>query len=198
MSDTRKASYSVGVIAKLLVLTERQVQSLAAQGVLPKAERGRYELAPVVQAYIQYLRGRTPFTDRETNDIGPLKARLIKARARVAEAEADQLDGTLLQRSQVEATWGEMVSNMRARLLGIPNKCAAQAQTAPTLTEASAAITAAVYEALDQISHTPVYSGTEAAIAAVLGEGLDGASGRRPEDVSGGSPAAKTQRKRVG
>ena len=195
MSESNRATYSVGIIARLLVLTERQVQNLAAQGVLPKAERGRYELASVVQAYVRYLRGQTLSPDGETNDIGPLKARLIKARARVAEAEADQLDSTLLQRSQVEAAWGEMVSNMRARLLGIPNKCAALAQTAPSLTEASAAITAAVHEALDQISRTPVYSGS---IAAGLGEGPERVGGRGPADVSVGGPAAKTQRKRMG
>ncbi len=195
MSGSR-ATYSVGIIARLLVLTERQVQSLAAQGVLPKAERGRYELASVVQAYIRYLRGQKLLPDGDTLDVGPLKARLIKARARVAEAEADQLDSTLLQRSQVEAAWGEMVSTMRARLLGIPNRCAAQAQTAPTLSEASAAITAAVHEALDQISRTPVYSDTVA--AAAVGERPVEAGGRRPEDVRGGSAPAKAERKRMG
>ena len=51
-------TYPVSTIAKLLILTERQVQSLAKQGVLPKTERARYELVPVVQAYIRYLRER--------------------------------------------------------------------------------------------------------------------------------------------
>ena len=51
-------TYPVSTIAKLLILTERQVQSLAKDGVLPKAERGRYVLVPVVQSYIRYLRER--------------------------------------------------------------------------------------------------------------------------------------------
>jgi hypothetical protein len=46
----REQTYSVSTIAKLLILTERQVQALAKDGVLPKAERGRYALVPVVQA----------------------------------------------------------------------------------------------------------------------------------------------------
>ena len=51
-----EAAYPVTTIAKLLILTERQVQSLARQGVMPKADRGRYELVPVVRAYIRCLR----------------------------------------------------------------------------------------------------------------------------------------------
>ena len=38
------ATYPVSTIAKLLMLTERRVQQLTADGVIPKPERGRYEL----------------------------------------------------------------------------------------------------------------------------------------------------------
>ncbi len=44
-------THPVETIAKLLILTERRVQQLAREGILPKAEHGRYELVPVVQAY---------------------------------------------------------------------------------------------------------------------------------------------------
>ena len=53
------ATYPVSTIAKLLMLTERRVQQLTADGVIPKPERGRYELIPAVQGYIKYLRART-------------------------------------------------------------------------------------------------------------------------------------------
>ena len=45
-------------MAKLLLLTPRRLQQLVTEGVVPKVERGRYELAPVIQAYIHYLRER--------------------------------------------------------------------------------------------------------------------------------------------
>jgi len=180
------ATYPVGTIAKLLVLTERQVQSLAAQGMLPKAERGRYELVPVVQAYVRYLRDRTLGADAENDDIGNLKARMIKARARMAEMEADQMDGTLLRRTAVEAAWGAMVGNMRSRLLSIPNKCAPLAQTAASLAEASAAITAAVHEALTEVSRTPVYARRDP------GESAAGADGDGGSDAAHSGTAAET------
>ena len=55
---TAKATYPVNVIAKLLDLTPRRVQHLANEGVIPRAEKGRYELVSAVRGYIRYLRDR--------------------------------------------------------------------------------------------------------------------------------------------
>lgn len=46
----------IDTICKLLDLTQQRVNQLAREGIIPKLERGRYELVPVVRAYIQYLR----------------------------------------------------------------------------------------------------------------------------------------------
>ena len=82
-------------MAKLLLMTERNVSGLAQRGVIPKSERGRYELVPVVQAYIRYLRDRTIGGDMTGDEnLANAKGRMVKARARMAEAEADLLDGT--------------------------------------------------------------------------------------------------------
>src|SRR4030065_330688 len=51
-------TYPVAVISKLLDLTPRRVQHLANEGVIPRAEKGRYELVPAVRGYIRYLRDR--------------------------------------------------------------------------------------------------------------------------------------------
>lgn len=42
-------SQPLAVIAKLLDLTERRVQQLSREGVIPKAERGRYDLVGAVK-----------------------------------------------------------------------------------------------------------------------------------------------------
>ena len=49
-----RATYGVDTISKLLLLTPRRIQQLVREGVLPRSERGRYELVPVVQAYVGY------------------------------------------------------------------------------------------------------------------------------------------------
>ena len=154
-------TYPVGVIAKLLMLSDRRVQQLASEGVLPRAEKGHYELAPVVQAYIRYLRDRSSGGDLSDENVGVYKARMIKARTRVAEAEADEIDGSLLRRVAVENAWTKIVASMRARLLAIPSKVAPLVHSSKTIAEASASITAAVHEALEEISRTPVYAAGE-------------------------------------
>lgn len=57
MSD--KAMYSAKALAKLLGLTERRVQQLTKEGVIPAVSSAGgygYELAPAVQAYIAYVK----------------------------------------------------------------------------------------------------------------------------------------------
>ena len=153
------ATYPVGTIAKLLLLTERHVQNLAASGVLPKADRGRYELVPVVQAYIRYLRDRTVGGDLSGDEnLANAKGRMVKARARMAELEADLLDGTLLRRAAVEAGWERVLVALRMRILALPSKAAPVMHAAPTLAEASAILTAAVHDLLSELARLPVYA----------------------------------------
>jgi phage terminase Nu1 subunit (DNA packaging protein) len=181
-------TYPVSVIAKLLMLTERRVQQLAAEGSIPKPERGKYELAPTVQAYIRYLRDRSVGADMNGDDqAGAYKTRMLKAKTRVAEAEADQVDGALLRRSVVEVAWTRMISNMRARLLSIPSKIAPLVHSAPSIAAVSAALTSAIHEALEEISRTPTYSpaetGSPEGNSAVGDEGAEG--GGAPTESDG-------------
>ena len=75
MSDAVQ-TYATGTIAKLLMLTDRHVRRLTAEGVFPSAGPSRYELAPVVQAYIRYLRDRTG--GDAGDDVAKSKGRLLK------------------------------------------------------------------------------------------------------------------------
>jgi hypothetical protein len=153
------ATYPVTTMAKLLLMTERSVSGLALRGVVPKAERGRYELVPVVQAYIRYLRDRTIGGDMTGDDnLANAKGRMVKARARMAEAEADLLDGSLLRRAAVEAAWERVLVALRMRILALPAKAAPVMHAAPTLAEASALLTTAVHDALSELARLPVYA----------------------------------------
>jgi hypothetical protein len=48
----------IAVIARLLDLSERRVQQLSRDGVIPKAERGQYDLVGAVRGYVVYGRPR--------------------------------------------------------------------------------------------------------------------------------------------
>ena len=58
---------AVDVVAGLFGLTPRRIQQLAKEGVLPKAERGRYNLAACVRFYVAHLQAKLQEIDRLTN-----------------------------------------------------------------------------------------------------------------------------------
>ena len=72
------ATHSVATIASLLMLSERRVQQLTREGVIPRAERGRYELVPAVQGYVRYLQERGGRSSDSPIDYHEQKARLTK------------------------------------------------------------------------------------------------------------------------
>ena len=86
----------IGVIARLLDLSERRIQQLSREGVIPKAERGQYDLVAAVRGYVAYLRDLAVKAQAGAPDFGAERARLIKAKADLAEMEADGRRGELL------------------------------------------------------------------------------------------------------
>ena len=95
----------IAVIARLLDLSERRIQQLSREGVIPKAERGQYDLVGAVRGYVAYLRDLAVKAQAGAPDFGAERARLIKAKADLAEMEADGRRGELLPADAVEAAW---------------------------------------------------------------------------------------------
>src|SRR3972149_345185 len=94
---TAKTTYPVDVISKLLDLTPRRVQHLANEGVIPRAEKGRYELVPAVRGYIRYLRDRSVGRDGVViPDIASERARLTREQADRVAMENAKARGELL------------------------------------------------------------------------------------------------------
>ena len=120
---TAKTTYPVDVISKLLDLTPRRVQHLANEGVIPRAEKGRYELVPAVRGYIRYLRDRSVGRDGVViPDIASERARLTREQAdRVAmenaKARGDLIPGLLVQKS-IERVFAAF----KARIEAVPRK----------------------------------------------------------------------------
>jgi phage terminase Nu1 subunit (DNA packaging protein) len=147
----------------LLLLTERHVSRLTTDGVLVQSGRGQYDLVGCVQGYVRYLRDLAGGGDTKGGvALAEVKGRMILARTRMAEAEADQLDGTLISRATVETAWGAIVTNLRTRLLAIPNSATPQVQAALSPAEIRAILTNAIHEALAELATTPVYAAADA------------------------------------
>ena len=122
MAGAGTPTYPVATIAKLLLLSDRRVQQLTKEGVIPKAERGRYELAPAVQGYIRYLQERSLRTDSSPIDYHMEKARLTKAQADSAEVEAAKSRGEVCSVATIERNLAGLFAEVKANLRNIPDR----------------------------------------------------------------------------
>jgi phage terminase Nu1 subunit (DNA packaging protein) len=151
----------LAVIARLLDLTERRVQQLARDGVIPPSaqigpERGRYDPVGAVRGYIRFLREQAARAQSGAADFGAERARLVKAKADRAEMEAARMRDDLIPASDVAEAWTEMVASMRARLLALPDKIAPVIHETTSIAEARDAVRHAVFEALGELAATQI------------------------------------------
>lgn len=164
----------IAVIAKLLDLTERRVQQLGREGVIPKAERGQYDLVGAVRGYVRYLRDQASRARDGVADFGTERARLVKAKADLAEMEARQRQGELLPATGVEEAWTEVLGRLRARLLVLPDRLAPLVHEETTIAGARTLIRQGIADALAELASMPVAADFDGAGAAGDG-GEDGA-----------------------
>jgi len=145
---------SLATLAKLFNLTERRIQQLARDGIIPKPERnGRYDLVGCVQGYIKYLQDRSAGrTEIEPQDTYIERARLLKAQADKTELEVKAMNGELIAADEVESLWSGLVASFRSRLLALPVRCAHKVLSLKTYQEIESTLRAHVFEALSELS----------------------------------------------
>ena len=140
---------SLREVAELLDVTGGRVQQLVRDRVIPKTGRGRYELVPVVHGYLKFWR------DRAAGDgaVGyEFKARLVRARALIAEMDLMKARGEVVSLAMVERVAGDEYAVLRSRLLGLPDKMAALCETTPGVDGKRELLRRCVVEALEELS----------------------------------------------
>lgn len=180
-----ETTYDRGTIAKLLLMTERHVGKLVQDGTIPKVERGRFELVPVVHAYIKFLRARAVKGDLGESDFGTHKARLTRAQADLAELQWQQAKGNVLPRAAVLAAWQQTIAAARAKLLAIPTKTAGRVLAVSSLPEVEAILQEHIHEALAELARS------DGIPAAGSPGGLEAAAEADGQPVGGPVPPAK-------
>lgn len=113
----------VGTLAHAFDMTARRVQQLAADGVLPKAERGRYPLIPAVRAYVVYLKA-TPEIPVGNLDPAQERARKDRALAVSAEIKNDIATGKVVMIEDAIAIMTGGLSKVRNKILGLASRVA--------------------------------------------------------------------------
>ena len=144
--------HKVTVIAKFLNLTERRVQQLARDGIIPKPEKGKYDLIRCVQKYVHYLQERAYGTGETPSDTYRERARLIKAQADKTEIEVATMRNQLVLLDIVEADWMKQVAACRMKLLALPSKTAFEIAALENPTEIERFLKRTIYEALSELA----------------------------------------------
>ena len=121
-------SCSASTLAKLFNLSERRVQQLAKDGIIPKSERGQYELIGAVRSYVRYLQdralGRVDGNYQDNSDIKLERKRLIKAQADKTEIENKKLRQELVAFSLVQDVLNEVAVLYGSSVDALPGRLA--------------------------------------------------------------------------
>lgn len=157
MSEAGAPLYPAKTIAKLFNLTERRVQQLAKEGIIPKAERGKYELIGSVQGYVKYLQERTLGQhDASPTDLMEHKVRLTRAQADEKEMEVRILQGDLLHVDDVKASWWKIIQITKARFMALPMRLAPILISKSDLREVEDVIKESVVAALEDMTKSEI------------------------------------------
>jgi phage terminase Nu1 subunit (DNA packaging protein) len=180
------ATQPIGVIARLLDLSERRVQQLSREGVIPKAERGQYDLIGSVRGYVRYLRDQAAKAQAGAPDYAAERARFIRARADLAEMEAEEKRRSLIAAEQIEAAWIAVLALLRTRLLALPDRLAPQAFEQSTVGDTRNLIRAAIREVLDDLAQPDIEFEAEIDLAGVTDPEADGGESTGSSEAAAG------------
>lgn len=146
---------NVGVsqLAYLFRVTERRIQQLAAEGIIQKKARGRYNLVESVRGYVQFLQDIASGSQGEKEtDYGDARTQKMRADADKAIMETAQLAGNLIPADIVAYSWNHLVGAFRAKLLNLPKKAAPLVQHENSFRKCQSALQSAVHECLAELS----------------------------------------------
>lgn len=146
-------AYPASSIAKLFDLTERRIQQLAQEKIIPKSIKGKYELVPSVQGYIKYLKANAKNNkETESTEIRIEKVRLLRMQADKLTMEIEKEQGKLIDAKKAAVIWDNLVTRCKSVLLAIPNRLASQVIAINNVEEVALLLKQAIYEALTELS----------------------------------------------
>jgi phage terminase Nu1 subunit (DNA packaging protein) len=139
----------------VLGISRASIANLATDGVLPRADRGLFNLPACVQAYIRHKLLQAGAADVGTKSLVTERSRLARLKADKAEREDQIESGELVPAHEIAAAWLTVVNTARTRLLLIPTKIAPRVVTG-TAIEAERLMRKEFDAALTEIAATPV------------------------------------------
>lgn len=161
MAEAKKNLQGSDIIAKLFGVTERRVQQLAKEGVIPVASTRPYkfDLLTTVQAYIRYLSNKANGKEQKNTDDTQAESDKLRAeadlkqsKARIAEMQLKELEGKMHRSEDVEAVMNDLVYTVRSMIMALPGRLAMDIVQANSANEASAIIRAECNKILNELA----------------------------------------------
>ena len=152
---------SSAIIGKLFGVTERRVQQLAKEGVIPAAQTRPYkfDLLPTVQAYIKHLSDKANGKESKSADTVQAEADKLRAeadlkqsKAKIAEMQLKELEGKMHRSEDVEAMTNDLVYTVRSMIMALPGRLAMDVAQAPSAAESSSLIRSECHKILNELA----------------------------------------------
>lgn len=149
------------VIAKLFGVTERRVQQLAKEGIIPAVQQRPYkfDLLTAVKAYIKYLSDKANGKEVKAADTVQAEADKLRAeadlkqsKAKIADLQLKELEGQMHRSEDVEAVTTDLVFAIRGMMLALPGRLAIDLATIDKPAEISERIKQEVHAILLELS----------------------------------------------
>lgn len=163
MAETPKKNLQgSAIIAKLFGVTDRRVQQLAKEGIIPAAQQKPYkfDLLPTVQAYIKYLSDKANGKEQKSTDTVQAEtdklraeADLKQSKAKIAEMQLKELEGKMHRSEDVEAMTNDLVYTVRSMIMALPGRLAMDVVQTKTAAEASALIRSECNKILEELAN---------------------------------------------
>lgn len=158
-SDDKKL-VTTKVVANFFKRTERRIQQLTQQGILPAVKRTKegnlYDLPKTMIAYIHYLQeivdNRSKSTEEQEQQRLDAEIKLKEAKAEIAQLDLKELKAEMLRAEDVQAFIEDLAATTKSLLLALPGRLAMDLKTSKTAAERSEIIEGAIFEVLNQLS----------------------------------------------
>lgn len=142
-------------LGRVLGISRASIANLATDKILPRADRGLYDLPACVQAYIRHKLLQAGSADIGTKTLVSQRSRLATLKADQAEREAGIASGDLVPAGAIAAAWLAVTSIARMRILSVAKKIAPRVIVLKTATEAESLIQKEINAALASLAETP-------------------------------------------
>ena len=148
-------------LANLFGLTGQWIHQLTRDGVIKRRDTPdgkRYNVVESVRAYTQYLRDKAASrADRgipEDKELEKFDAevRIKTAKAKIAELEAQEVQGIMHRSEDVAAMTEDLIYTVRGSLMALPGRLAVDVTSAQTAAEAADIIRAEVFKVMQELS----------------------------------------------